>query len=711
MANSKGNSKRNHNDLRLVNVRHGCRGLDPRLQELMLRAKESQRIDHTIASVLGDGPVEVDVMARLHEPRKKVAGLKTYTLVKDIVTGTVKLDEVEKVRGHDNVASLKAATRILPGLHESIPNAKASPPFVTLSSGVLTGRGVVVGVVDFGFDFAHGNFRHAVDGTTRIHSLWNQRGGPSAGSPKPYAYGTHYSRSEINSALTSGDPYRSLGYAPYQRGAHGTHVLDIAAGNGNWTGAPGVAPDAELVLVELSAWDYGQADNFGNSRRLAEAVHFVFETAAQQQKSCVVNISLGTHGGPHDGSNLVEQYLDNLLEKHNDRAIAVAAGNSRLHASHASGRIAKQKSRKLEWIVQPNDDTENEIEIWYRGRGEASATLTSPTGAILGPVKLGTTWSITQGGKQLGRMIHREDDPNNGDHQINISLLPDAGRGTWQIEIHAIGKQAVDFHAWIERDDYRRGIQSFLGKNDIDQENTLGSIACGELTIAVASHQPRHPQQATSVFSAMGPTREGGEKPELSAPGDPITAASSLSGGATTMSGTSMASPHVAGIVALMMQGFDGQLSIGDIRGALIRSATSLQGWDPVFGHGRVNAAGALQELGLSVETHSTRFNVIVKNSRMMSSDYKALTNALRTLRSILGINSVDGSAEEWAQLISTGTWAPPTSSGTWPPPISSIGMPPRLVGGGTGTQPPPIASRVHEARQEIDPWLRPPRP
>ena len=338
------NRRRGDDTLRLRSMTDHERGMDPTLQDLVLRHAQDEPTDPTLTSAHGEDvdssfELEVDVMARLDsENAPTPSGLKEYSRVGDIVTGTVRIEDIAAIR--QAVKSLKAARRVRPELDRSVAACNASPASLGgIDGAAWDGRNVIVGVVDYGCDFVHRNFRNS-DGSTRLLALWDQQGGPTEVSPQPYRYGREYRREQIDEALADDDPYRHLGYGPERQGSHGTHVLDIAAGNGTWTGRPGVAPGADLVFVELAAWDYGREDNFGNSRRLAEAVHYVFEIARKQNRPCVVNLSLGTHGGPHDGSNLSERYFDNLLSQPSPgRAIVIAAGNSYRVRGHASGAI------------------------------------------------------------------------------------------------------------------------------------------------------------------------------------------------------------------------------------------------------------------------------------------------------------------------------------------------------------------------------------
>lgn len=606
--------------------------LDPHLQQVLISGGEGRLVDPEVLTNSPEGMPAVDVLAKLQDPSVPIDGLNVVETIGQIVTGTVDLDKIEAVRTHPNVISLKRATRLHPELRFSVPEIRGDA--ATLQTASSTGRavdgsGVIVGIVDYGCDFLHRNFRKA-DGTSRLLFIWNQNGGATSSSPQPYNYGREHTAAQINAAIQQAstppapddpiyaqfkfpeDPnnraYLTLGYAPEptvvsERGAgnHGTHVMDIAAGNGRGSGVPGVAPGADLIFVEASTGDVAPEESFGNSRRLLEAVAYIFRKAAQLGRPCVVNISLGTHGGPHDGSSMAEQGFDTLLSQPG-RAIVISAGNSFDRRSHASGRVVPGSPRTLTWQIgirnqlgQLVDPTGNEMEVWYPGASQLEVTLVNPGGQRIGPTRLGRKTEIRVGGVVQGTIINRRSDSTNGDNQIDILLSSSLPKGNWQVVLAAVGA-SVDFHAWIERDD--RGQSGFAPQDD-DRTHTIGSISCGTHTLTVGSYDARSDGRDLSFFTSEGPTRDGKQKPEISAPGHGILAAWSLTHGrVTNMSGTSMAAPHVTGLVALILQAAGRTLTSAEIRQAVGQAARAMaNGWHPRFGLGRIDALASVQAL------------------------------------------------------------------------------------------------------------------
>ena len=197
------------------------------------------------------------------------------------------------------------------------------------------GRGVVIGIVDSGIDIFHPDFRDPADSTrSRILAIWDQlddSGPPPAG----YSYGTLHTRADIERALRGEETTSATDEL-----GHGTHVAATAAGNG--LVYSGMAPAADLVVVklleeqpynEVRAEDltFSYLDEFRGS--LIDAAAYVFAQAELHQQPAVVNLSLGTFAGSHDGTGLLEEGLDALLETPG-RAICAGAGNdggARMH--------------------------------------------------------------------------------------------------------------------------------------------------------------------------------------------------------------------------------------------------------------------------------------------------------------------------------------------------------------------------------------------
>lgn len=200
-------------------------------------------------------------------------------------------------------------------------------PTIGLSTGReetgLTGSGTIIGVVDTGADVSHRALRND-DGSSRVR--WLLAFGREPRGVHPELEGEYgctgddpcavYSAADLD-AILAGPILASLPKDPI---GHGTHITSIAAGNDD--AYPGVAPGADLIIVAAADPDGGVSD-----ARILLGAKFVFERALESSQPAVVNISLGSSFGAHDGTSALEMGLEQLAEGPG-RAIVLAAGNS-----------------------------------------------------------------------------------------------------------------------------------------------------------------------------------------------------------------------------------------------------------------------------------------------------------------------------------------------------------------------------------------------
>lgn len=551
----------------------------------------------------GEPEEEIEAIIRLRQAGLPPPGVRLVAQFGEIATCRLRRSSIRSVREDEAVTSLKAPRlispedEIPPSPAERIPEDEILPTDVRRPTSLPeTGRGVILGVVDWGCDFAYPGFRNA-EGSTRLLALWDQSAPYDSRFPNRYGYGRIYTAQEINRALSTSDPYPVLGYHPADsdidgQGSHGTHVLDIAAGNGRNGGPLGIAPETELVFVHLASKGTEGLANLGDSVRLLEAVDFIAQTAGSTP--WVVNLSVGRHGGPHDGSTLVEQGFDALLAAAPGRAIVQSTGNYFSQRIHSRGRLGAGESATLTVDVDEADLTPNEIEVWYSGQDLFVVEVSAPDGTRFPPVAPGEQLSLKIEGREVGRVYHRAHDPNNQDHHVDIFLYPGgpgqapgivragsgAPGGEWQIKL--TGKRINNgvFHAWIERDPGCRRCQSRFPEEESDPSSTTGTICNGHRTLVAGAYNPHSPGWELGSFSSAGPTRDGRAKPDLLAPGVEILAARSTSrekGEETPLltrkSGTSMAAPHLTGTVALMFEAAGRPLEIKETRELLLTSA------------------------------------------------------------------------------------------------------------------------------------------
>ncbi|WP_437986074.1 S8 family serine peptidase [Sorangium sp. So ce117] len=547
------------------------------------------------------------------------------------------------------------------------------------------GEGVVVGVVDTGLDVTHPDFRDK-DGKTRIRWMLQ------AGSPKglhaalEHTYGCDdpdqsacaiFSDADIDAMLAQSKPGILRDIA-----GHGTHVASIAAGNGGPMVSErpryvGVAPAATLIIAAPARPGEGFDDP-----DILKAVQFIFDRAEELNMPAVVNLSVGSDFGPHDGTSPLEAGLAAMVgSAHPGRAIVVAAGNSGATYEidgegplgiHTEAHVSAHAETRVPIRTPSAERGEGYVWITFRPGDEVSVGLDGPGGeAWIGLIEPGDDAGYTgDDGETTGAVINRL---ANGKSPItaatNSAVV--AFSGAWKAGEFAIRLRGQgDAQLWV------------TGLGDVSPSHDLGLLfprAIKQGTINVPASHPGllavgctinrvrwQPQgSSTSVrltsldgvdieedsacyFSAAGPTPFGVAKPEISAPGGLVAAAMASGvdprddpGGLfdtpgcpgdepcfvvddhhAIASGSSMAAPQVAGAIALLFQ-VNPNLSQAEVTEALQAGARYPRGAVPLdaqLGPGVLDLEGAR----LALEAAETGGNepALDKSWYVLSSSY-----------------------------------------------------------------------------------------
>lgn len=416
------------------------------------------------------------------------------------------------------------------------------------SGPALTGKGVLVAVIDSGIDYALRDFRNP-DGSTRIYSIWDQSAADGR-PPEGYNVGAEYTKERINEALRASSEEERRKIVPtVDLSGHGTSVAAIAAGNGGDDGRrlAGVAPESELIIVKLGT---PRADGFPRTTELMQGIDYVIRKGLELQSPLSVNVSFGNTYGVHDGSSLLERYMDDVANL-GKTSICVGAGNEGTGAGHTEGRLESREEVRVELAVQERQPTLN-IQIWKTYVDEVNVSILTPSGVRTDPVRarIGTQ-RLRIGGTEI-LVYYGEPSPYNLIQEIFIDLLPVNDyitAGVWTIVLEA--GEIVDgrYQMWLPSESVLNPGTGFLLPSE---ELTLTIPSTAYRVITVGAYDALTFTYAD--FSGRGAAGEGCRtKPDVAAPGVKVRTRGA-GGGAVEVTGTSFAVPFAAGGAALLME-------------------------------------------------------------------------------------------------------------------------------------------------------------
>ena len=436
-----------------------------------------------------------------------------------------------------------------------------------LESG-LTGRGVLVAVIDSGIDYFHSDFRNP-DGTTRIGLLADQD------------RDRIYTREEINAALETGSRSSALELVPStDPSGHGTAVAAIAAGNGREGNGVyrGVAYESELMVVKLGT---PLTDSFPRTTQLMKALDLVVRRARDMNRPLAVNISFGNTYGSHDGTSLLETFI-NDISNIGRNVIVAGTGNEGTGAGHRAGSLVMGQEENAQLSIAPYE-TGMGVQLWKSYVDQFSIRLVTPSGEVIGPIdsRLGPQ-TLRYGGTRI-LIYYGKPSPFSRAQEVYFDFLPvrdylDSGIWTFRLTPERIVTGRYDM--WLPSRGLLNPSTRFLRPVP---ETTLTIPSTAANVISVGAYDDSY--RAYADFSGRGFTRQTQQvKPDLAAPGVDIVTAR-RGGGYEAVTGTSFAAPFVTGSAALLMQwgilqGNDPFLYGEKVKAYFTRGARHLPGYD-----------------------------------------------------------------------------------------------------------------------------------
>jgi subtilisin family serine protease len=540
-------------------------------------------------------------------------GCEVTSQAGDVAAVFAQAGSLEKLQQHSEIVFIETSRALKDEMDISVVDINLADP--VNGSRVIPGdgRGALIGVIDSGFDLTHPSFSNA-QGKTRILAAWDQVNLITfAGVPPPvFGYGVEYTGVTIDEHAAA---RRIVVVKNHEgAGAHGTYVTGIAAGNGTPNGIyKGVAPRSDLILVT-----YRNDVPVGGSAYVLDAIEYIRKHPKASGRPVVINLSQGDNLGAHDGTSLLERAINYVVDE-GRVLVVVSAGNERGGPAchHARGKVEDGRELALLFALMlgPGRRVDGDtIDLWYRGGDRLAVALQTPGGErsdFVEPDGPGVVVEFPAGNR--AHIYSQTGHPTNGDGRVSIILKEGEGweAGAWQLILRGDRVVRGDFDAWADRPNAVTVIGFQSHQSDASTITLPGNSRCA-ITVGGFISRPSRGENISEVKgdfasgSGAGPTRDGRIKPDLAAPSTLIAAPRLRIDVCPPCydlrSGTSMAAPHVSGVIALLWALWPG-LASGQIRDALLSTARDdiFTGVTPNtnWGQGKLDAGAAYKTLSI----------------------------------------------------------------------------------------------------------------
>lgn len=489
-----------------------------------------------------------------------IAGYAIVTIPENLIGAFSRMEEIEFI---------EKPKKLYPQVTAGLGASCFYPLLQPVSGKALSGQGVYMAILDSGIDYTDPMFRYA-DGTTKIAWLWDQgkRADAEKGEKPPQGFftGVEYSRKMLNANLQKNSERLTTDVT-----GHGTNVAKIAVQG---------APESELIVVKLDM----ARGTYPSTVSLLRAFTYVAKKAQAENMPVAINLSYGNTYGAHDGSSLLERFIDNITEVGRN-VICIGAGNEGASAGHFAGKLSENEIQRISFAMGTYERSFSlQLWKWYADRMDIS--ILSPAGEqylIRNQNAGGEAQQAVMEQTQL-LIFSGRPQPYRKREEVYIDFIPVEtylNTGIWTIEITPRRIVNGELRLYMPSAVVRSENTRFLLPSPA-QTLTIPSTAQKVITVGAYNAYVRS-YAAFSGRGDAGSDRAENNKPDLAAPGVNIRIGEGEGG--AVVSGTSYATPFVTAAAALLMeygivQGNDPFLYGEKVKAYLHAGARQLPGYD-----------------------------------------------------------------------------------------------------------------------------------
>lgn len=489
-----------------------------------------------------------------------IAGYAIVTIPENLIGAFSRMEEIEFI---------EKPKKLYPQVTAGLGASCFYPLLQPVSGKALSGQGVYMAILDSGIDYTDPMFRYA-DGTTKIAWLWDQgkRADAEKGEKPPQGFftGVEYSRKMLNANLQKNSERLTTDVT-----GHGTNVAKIAVQG---------APESELIVVKLDT----ARGTYPSTVSLLRAFTYVAKKAQAENVPVAINLSYGNTYGAHDGSSLLERFIDNITEVGRN-VICIGAGNEGASAGHFAGKLSENEIQRISFAMGTYERSFSlQLWKWYADRMDIS--ILSPAGEQYLIRNQDAGGEAQQAVMEQTKLLifSGRPQPYRKREEVYIDFIPVEtylNTGIWTIEITPRRIVNGELRLYMPSAVVRSENTRFLLPSPA-QTLTIPSTAQKVITVGAYNAYVR----SYAAFSGRGDAdsrRAENSKPDLAAPGVNIRIGEGEGG--AVVSGTSYATPFVTAAAALLMEygivhGNDPFLYGEKVKAYLHAGARQLPGYD-----------------------------------------------------------------------------------------------------------------------------------